>query len=67
MKVKANDNFSTLFGADDFIKNWPELLSTGIEVRKCGDLYYIIEIDKVLHNSAFFTTREFNECLTILD
>lgn len=67
MKVKANDKFSTVFGADDFIRHWPELLSTGIEVRKCGDLYYIIEDGKVLHDSAFFTERELNDCLTILD
>lgn len=67
MKVKANDNFSDVFGADDMLKHWPEITSTGVEVREIRGLYYIIENGKVVHDSAFFSQDELDNCLTILD
>lgn len=61
MKVKIKDlsGFrSAVFGGDDFIRHFPELQSTGVEVKKHGSNYYVMIDNKIAHDSCFFSLTE---------
>tara|TARA_R110002126_G_scaffold166395_5_gene314108 strand:- start:1254 stop:1466 length:213 start_codon:yes stop_codon:yes gene_type:complete len=48
-----------VFGADDLLEYFPELIIEGITLLKQGDVYYITNPDgDVVSDSAFFTQRE---------
>lgn len=67
MKVKAGKRFvSIVFGADDFIKNFPEIMTTGVDVKKIGDYYYVMVDGKPVHDSAFFSQEELDDGLQII-
>lgn len=67
MKVKANKRFlSVVFGADDFLKNFPEISTTGIDLKKIGDYYYVMKNAKPVHDSAFFSQEELDIGLQII-
>jgi len=66
MKVKAKSNFYNVFGADSFIQHWPEILTTGIEIKKDSSFYYVVVDGKIAHDSAFFSEEEFEQCLEVL-
>ncbi|WNA16150.1 hypothetical protein XaC1_515 [Xanthomonas phage XaC1] len=61
MKVKIKDlsGFcSSVFGGDDFIRHFPELQSTGIEVKQHDGNYYVMIDNKIAHDSCFFSPSE---------
>ncbi len=47
-----------VFGADCFLKNWPEIKTTGIEVKLIGEFYYVMVDGKQAGLSAFFSEEE---------
>lgn len=58
-KIKDLDGFTNcVFGADSFIENFPEIESTGVELQKFGDFYYVMINGKKAHDSAFFSEEE---------
>lgn len=66
VKIKYRTPFeNNVFGATDFIKNWPKIETTGIEVQEIDDLFYVVEGEKVVNDSAFFTKEEM-EYLTVV-
>lgn len=66
VKIKYRTPFeNNVFGGADFIKNWPKIETTGIEVQEIDDLFYVVEGGKVVNDSAFFTKEEM-EYLTVV-
>ena len=59
MKVKIKDRrgFDSVFGAESFLKWWPELETTGVEVKELDGWFYIVDptTGRRAHDSAFFT------------
>ena len=66
MIVKAKENFGAVFGADCFLQYWPEIESSGIEVQKMGNYYYVMENGKRVNSSAFFSETELQNYLEIV-
>lgn len=62
VKIKNIQGFKNVFGADCFLANWPELLTTGVKVVyfKLQGWYYIYdsETDWIAHDTAFFTKED---------
>ena len=62
-KIKNLDLFkSTVFGADDLLKYFPELNTTGVELIQDDEFYYIAKNGKPVSDSCFFSEEEM-ECL----
>lgn len=58
-KIKNLCKFEcNVFGADSFIANFPELQSTGVELKNYDGFYYIMIDDKQAHESCFFSEEE---------
>ncbi|HET8688478.1 MAG TPA: hypothetical protein VFM18_17845 [Methanosarcina sp.] len=66
VKIKDRDGFDNVFGADCFLECFPELLTTGVEVRRHNDFYYVFRDGKFVHDSSFFTEEEM-QYLEIID
>lgn len=63
----AKSFMSSVYGADDIIRMLPRIEIDGIEVRKYGDLYYVVDSNgKKICDSLFFSTEEM-EHLIIID
>lgn len=63
----AKSFMSSVYGADDIIRMLPRIEIDGIEVRKYGDLYYVVDSNgKRICDSLFFSTEEM-EHLIIID
>lgn len=61
MRVRIKDlkGFnSSVFGADSFLEYWPEILTTGVDVKKHEGFYYILIKGKMSNNTAFFSKEE---------
>ena len=58
VKVKNINKFASVFGADCFLEWYPELLTTGIDVARIMDRYYIIKDGKVVNDTQFFSTAD---------
>ena len=68
VRIKDDDKFNAVFGADCFRKYWPELYNkTGVKVKKFGNWWYIWneETDWMASDTAFFTVDDF-KCLEIV-
>lgn len=58
-KIKDLDGFgNSVFGADCFLANFPEIKTTGVELKQMGEFYYIIDNGRMVNDSAFFTPEE---------
>jgi hypothetical protein len=57
---------STVFGAECFLKNYPELHTVGVEVRKYDRQWFIIKDEKVVHDTAFFTWDEIQRTMKVI-
>lgn len=57
-KVKNKDDFMLVFGADSFLEYWPQLLTTGVELKELSGCYYIVINGVIAHDTAFFTEDE---------
>ena len=66
--IKDLEGFWNVFGAEGFVKNFPELLNgKGIEIKKHNDFYYVVdENGDILHDSCFFSEEEL-QYLEIID
>lgn len=63
-KIKDLEGFQNeVFGADDLIKYFPELM-TGIELQIIDGCYYVMKNGKMINDTSFFTLDEmqFMEC-----
>lgn len=47
-----------VFGADSFLQYWPQLTTTGIEIEKLGDYFYIMINNQIANDTAFFNEDE---------
>lgn len=57
---------SSVYGADDIIRMLPRIGIDGIEVRKYGDLYYVVDSNgKRISDSLFFSTKEMEHLIVI--
>lgn len=68
MKVRVSDVnrfISSVFGADDIIKYFPAILTTGVEIQKIDEFYYICENGKPAHDTAFFSDEEMDSLIQI--
>jgi hypothetical protein len=64
--IKDMDKFmSFVFGADDFLRHFPQLESIGVSVYFDDQFYYITENNKIVHDTAFFSQEEVDNCLTL--
>ncbi len=58
-KIKDLKKFKNeVFGADSFLKHWPQIATDGIEIEKIDEFFYVMENGKMAHNSAFFSEDE---------
>lgn len=60
MKYRINDLIgfiSSVFGADDLLKYYPELMY-GIELKQFGECFYVIKNGKIVNDTSFFTEEE---------
>lgn len=48
---------SGVFGADDLLKYYPELMY-GVELKKFGEFYYVIKNGKIVSDTSFFSEEE---------
>ena len=66
--IKDLEGFGNVFGAEGFIKQFPELLNgRGINIKKINDFYYVVnEKDEIFHDSCFFSEEEL-QYLEIID
>ncbi len=62
MKYRICDlkEFETnVFGADCFLKNFPEITTTGVELKKFGSDHYIVKENGLIEDiTTFFTEKE---------
>lgn len=62
MKYKISDYngfMANVFGADCFVENFPEITTTGVELKRIGSNYYVLDQNgKVVHDSTFFSDKE---------
>lgn len=59
VKIKNLGQFESLvFGADCFIKHFPEILTTGVDVALIQGRCYVIRDNKIVHDTTFFTVEE---------
>lgn len=61
MKYKINniEEFeSNVFGADCFIKHWPEILDEGVELEDDDGWHYIMKNGERENDTAFFSEDE---------
>ena len=57
--IAIRKRFHQVFGADDFIKRYPTLFTTGISLCQLKDKnYYIIKDNKIVGDCAFFSQEE---------
>lgn len=63
----AKSFMSSVYGADDIIRMLPRIEIDGIEVRKYGNIYYVVDSNgNRISDSLFFSTEEM-EHLIIID
>lgn len=72
IKVKTNETFNQVFGADCFIENWPKITTTGIIIGKGkDDNYYVLKVKngaiEIANNTAFFSQEELDNHLDIIE
>ena len=61
--VGNEDTFHTVFGADCFLKQFPTLFTTGVQVCKLSNGFnYTVRDNKVVHDSSFFSDEEIDKC-----
>ncbi len=72
VKVKNPATFGRVFGADCFIKYFPEILTTGIEVEKIPlpgrreeAYYYVMENGRPVNQTTFFSEDEMSELIVL--
>jgi len=63
LKIKVKDLAAfenKVFGADCFLRNFPEILTTGVEVKLSADgFYYIVDkTGKPVNDTTFFSREE---------
>lgn len=58
--IDTEQNFmGAVFGADCFVEYFPEIRSTGIEIKQFGNRWYVMNTDgKRVHDTCFFTEEE---------
>jgi hypothetical protein len=57
--IDINGFMGCVFGADDFIQHFPEVLTSGIEVEKQDDdFFYVMSGGRKVHDTAFFSEEE---------
>ena len=57
---------SSVYGADDIIRMLPRIGIEGIEVRKFGDIYYVVvSIGKRISDSLIISTKEMEHLIVI--
>ncbi len=47
-----------VFNAENIASNYPEIYTTGIDLKKIGDKYFITDKDKIISKSIYFTDNE---------
>ena len=62
----AKSFMSSVYGADDIIRMLPRIEIDGIEVRKYGNIYYVVDSnDNRISDSLFFSTEEMKHLIII--
>ncbi len=49
---------SHVFGADCFLQYFPELTTTGVELRQKNEFFYIVQNGKIVNETTFFNHEE---------
>jgi len=60
VKIKNRVEFECgVFGGEDLIQHFPNLLSTGADVIYQSDMWYLCDVDKnIMSDCAFFAPEE---------
>ncbi|QAY00323.1 hypothetical protein Ecwhy1_42 [Escherichia phage Ecwhy_1] len=62
----AKSFMSSVYGADDIIRMLPRIEIDGIEVRKYGNIYYVVNSNgNRISDSLFFSTEEMKHLIII--
>ncbi len=62
----AKSFMSSVYGADDIIRMLPRIEIDGIEVRKYGNIYYVVDSNGNRNSdSLFFSTEEMKHLIII--
>lgn len=62
----AKSFMSSVYGADDIIRMLPRIEIDGIEVRKYGNIYYVVDSNgNRISDSLFFSTEEMKHLIII--
>ena len=62
----AKSFMSSVYGADDIIRMLPRIEIDGIEVRKYGNIYYVVDSNgNRISDSLFFSTEEMEHLIVI--
>ena len=62
----AKSFMSSVYGADDIIRMLPRIEIDGIEVRKYGNIYYVVDSNgNRISDSLFFSTEEMDHLIVI--
>lgn len=62
----AKSFMSSVYGADDIIRMLPRIEIDGIEVRKYGNIYYVVDSNgNRISDSLFFSTEEMKHLIVI--
>ncbi len=65
--IKDLEKFENrVFGADCFLKNFPEIHTAGVEVQKMNRWWYIIKDGKIVHDTTFFTWSEIQQTMKVM-
>ncbi|MEG1349833.1 MAG: hypothetical protein RSD49_17500 [Hafnia sp.] len=74
MKVKVVDAAvfeACVFGGHCFLKNFPEIMTTGVEVRLNNhygqDVWHVMVDGKKVHSTSFFTESEMQYLQVVVD
>jgi hypothetical protein len=68
IKIKDLEGFkNNVFGADSFLKYWPQLTTEGLQVELINDYFYLIENGKLINDTAFFSRNEMEYLEQVVD
>lgn len=57
-----------VYGADCFLKNFPELHTAGVELKKFGtDFYIMLDDGRIADTSCFFNEKEMEYLTEVVD
>ena len=73
VKIKSLDAFSSVFGADCFLRNFPRIQTIGILVRKMKfyssldrSFWYVLENGKPVDSTSFFSDEEMTRSMEVV-